>query len=345
MSIVEAKFKILCVDDEADITSTLQRVFRKDYDVVTTTSGAEAIRLIQSQPFDLVISDQRMPDVTGDMVLKCAKDTQPDSVRILLTGYSDIESLVKCVNSAGIYNYIAKPWEPEMLRLTVARALESVALKRKVTRLSEEVKNCYIDVVTMLSITCEGRDEDTSFHVLRVQHYTQQLALEMGLSAEDAEQVGLMSILHDIGKLYLPETILKKPSKLDDSEWALMRRHPELGVKILGEIPFFDIARKIVLAHHEKFDGSGYPNGLQGTEIPVVARIVAVADVFDVLTSHRPYKEPWDLEKAVAEIRSQAGLHFDPAVVNSFNSLLEKGIIQEILKSFQHDPDAGNNTL
>ena len=331
----EEKYKILCVDDEPDVIGTLRRAFRKDYDVVTTTSGLEGIELIKSQPFDLIISDQRMPEVTGDVVLKVAMEHQPDAIRILLTGYSDMDSLIKCVNDAGIYKYITKPWEPEMLRLTVLRALESLGLKRRLALFVDELKKGYFDVVTMLSVACEGKDEDTGSHVVKVQHYTEQLALVMGLAAEEANHFGLMSILHDIGKLYIPDSILKKPAKLDDTEWSLMQRHAEFGVKILGENSFFAIAREIAGAHHEKFDGSGYPNGLKGNDIPLSARLVAVADVFDALTSRRPYKEPWPVDKAISTMQSQAGSQFDPAVINGLNILFEKGVIQNIMLSFQ----------
>lgn len=334
----EEKFKILCVDDEPDIASTLRRFFRKDYEVTIATSGLEALGLIKTQPFDLIISDQRMPEVTGDMVLRFAMETQPDAVRILLTGYSDMESLIKSVNDAGIYKYITKPWEPEMLRLTVVRALESVSLKKKLDLFTQELKQGYIDVVTMLSVACEGKDEDTGSHVLRVQHYTEQLALEMGVNAADAEHFGLMSILHDIGKLYIPDNILKKPAKLDNEEWGHMQRHSEFGIKILGDNPFFNVAREIAAAHHEKFDGSGYPKGLKGEEIPLPGRIVAVADVFDALTSSRPYKEAWPVEKAIASMQAQAGSHFDPAIIDSLNALLEKGIVQNIMQSFHGKP-------
>jgi putative two-component system response regulator len=225
-----------------------------------------------------------------------------------------------------------------MLRLTVVRALESLALKKKVAHFAEELRKGYIDVVRMLSVACEGRDEDTGFHVLRVQHYTEQLALAMGLSAEEADHYGLMSILHDIGKLYVPDLILKKPAPLDDLEWDLMQHHTEHGVKILGDNPFFEIAREIAAAHHEKFDGSGYPKGLKGADIPLSARIVAVADVFDALTSRRPYKEPWPVDKAVAKVQSLSGSHFDPAIVTCLIALHEKGVIQDIMKSFHHVP-------
>ena len=345
MEMIAEKFRVLCVDDELDIVTTLRRALRKDYDVVTATSGAEGIELIKTQPFDLIISDQRMPEVTGDRVLKFAMEQQPEAIRILLTGYADMESLLKCVNDAGIYKYIPKPWEPEMLRLTVVRALESLSLKRKIAQFAKELKQGYVDVVTMLSVACEGRDEDTGLHVLRVQHYTEQLALGMGVAAEDAEHMGLMSILHDIGKLYVPDIILKKNTKLDNVEWDLMQHHAELGIKILGINPFFDVAREIAGAHHEKFDGSGYPKGLKSNDIPLSARIVAVADVFDALTSRRPYKEPWPIEKAVTTIQSLSGSHFDPAVIDCMNALLEKGIIQNIMKLFHHVPRAEYDPL
>lgn len=339
MKILDEKFKILFVDDEPDVVSTLKRAFRKNYDVVTCTSGADAIDLIKTQPLDLIVSDQRMPGVTGVEVLKCAMEHQPDAIRILLTGYSDMESLVKCINDAGIYKYISKPWEPEMLRLTVVRALETLGLRRKVAHFAKELRQGYVDVVTMLSVASEGKDEDTGFHVLRVQHYCEQLALEMGLTADDADHYGLMSILHDIGKLYIPDIVLKKPGKLDEMEWKQMQNHPDFGVKILGKNPFFDIAREIAGGHHEKFDGSGYPKGLKGDGIPLSARIVAVADVFDALISRRPYKEPWPLEKAVAQIQSMSGSNFDPKVVNCLNILVEKGVIQGIMKSYANPPD------
>lgn len=331
---LEKRYNILCVDDEPDIVDTLRRAFRKDYEVVATTSGLEGIELIKTRPFDLIICDQRMPGVTGDAVLKHALEQQPDSIRILLTGYSDMESLVKCINDSGIYKYITKPWEPEMLRLTVVRALESLSLKRNLAIASESLKRGYLDVVTMLSVACEGKDEATGFHVRRVQHYTKELALEMGVAYEEAEHFGLMSILHDIGKLYIPDTILKNATELDNVEWGIMQRHSEYGVKILGGNPFFAIAREIAGAHHEKFDGSGYPRGLKGQEIPLSARIVAVADVFDALTSRRPYKEPWFIEEAISAMQSLAGTHFDPAVISKLNVLMEKGIIQKIMQSY-----------
>lgn len=331
---VAGRFTLLCVDDEPDIVDNLFRTFRKGYTVLTATSGEEALELLKAQPVDLIISDQRMPGMTGDEVLKAARTLQPEAIRILLTGYSDLESLVKCVNEAGIYKYITKPWEPEHLKLTVTRAIEHLDVERRLRMAADQLKDAYHDAVTMLSIACEGKDEDTGFHVNRVQHFTEALAIEMGMGAEEAQHMGLMSILHDIGKLNIPDAILKKPAKLDPDEWAVMQTHAEHGVRILGDNPFYAIAREISRCHHENWDGSGYPNRLSQEAIPLSGRIVKVADVFDALTSRRPYKEPWPVERALGLLREESGRQFDPKVVEAFIRLHSSGVVTRILQEF-----------
>jgi putative two-component system response regulator len=329
------RFTVLVVDDEEDIVDSLYRAFRKDYRVVTATSGEAAVELLNSQSVDLVISDQRMPGMTGDEVLRVARTVQPEAVRILLTGYSDLESLVKCVNEAGIYKYLTKPWEPEQLKMTVSRALEHLDVSRKLKLAAEQLEEAYQDAVTMLSIACEGKDEDTGVHVQRVQHYTEALAGQMGLTAEAARHMGVMSILHDVGKLNIPDAILKKPARLDEAEWGVMQNHAEHGVRILGSNAFYAEAREIAGGHHENWDGSGYPKGLAGAAIPLSARIVKVADVFDALTSRRPYKEPWPLDKVLALLVEESGRQFDPAVVEAFVRLHEAGVIVGIMDRFR----------
>ncbi len=331
-----AQFTLLFVDDEPDIIDSLYRSFRKGYKVLTATSGHDAIELIKAHSVDLIISDQRMPGLTGDAVLKVAKELQPNAIRILLTGYSDLESLVKCVNEAGIYKYLTKPWEPEDLKLTVTRALEHLDLDRRLKLASEHLKDAYQDAVTMLSFACEGKDEDTGFHVQRVQHFAEALAREMGLSEEESRHMGVMSILHDVGKLNIPDAILKKPAKLDPDEWTIMQKHAEHGVRILGSNPFYEVAREIAGGHHENWDGSGYPQGLEGEETPLPARVVKVADVFDALTSRRPYKEPWPVEAALDVLREQSGKQFDPIIVTAFLRLHVAGTIGRILEEY-HD--------
>ena len=277
-----------------------------------------------------------MPVITGDKVLKFAREHQPEAIRILLTGYSDMETLVRCVNDAGIYKYLTKPWEPEMLRLTVDRALESLSLERRLKVATEKLREAHLNTVSMLCFACEGKDEDTGFHVQRIEEYSEKLAIELAFTPSEATLLGAMSRLHDIGKLSIPDAILKKPGKLDDDEWVVMKRHAENGVKILGDLSFYCLAREIAGGHHENFDGTGYPGGLQGEQIPLSARIVKVTDVFDALTSRRPYKEPWPIEQAAAELRLQTGKMFDPLVVNAFLALLDRGVIQDIIQRYSH---------
>lgn len=330
----QEKFRLLFVDDEPDILDSLRRAFRREYEVLTAASGTEGIEKLKTEHIDLVISDQRMPDISGDEVLKFALQTQPEAIRILLTGYSDMESLVRSVNEASIYKYITKPWEPEMLRLTVVRALESLSLTRRLNASTEQLKKAYLDAVTMLSVACEGKDEDTGFHVRRVQFYTEAIASELGIPKDEAEHIGVMSILHDIGKLYIPDIVLKKPAKLDREEWEIMKRHPEFGVRILGDNPFYQVAREIAVGHHENMDGSGYPKGVMGEAIPIAARIAKAADVFDALTSRRPYKEPWSVEKTLEWMESHINTQFDPTVIASLRRLHENGVIDRIMREY-----------
>ena len=327
-----SKFNLLFVDDEPDIVDSLKRGFRKAHTVLTATSGNEALELLKNNNVDLIISDQRMPGMTGDELLAKAKVMQPDSIRILLTGYSDLESMIKCVNEANIYKYLTKPWEPEVLKLTVDRALEHLDVSRKLKMAAEQLKDAYHDAVTMLSFACEGKDEETSLHVHRVQLYTEVLAREIGLADDDVIHLGIMSILHDIGKLNVSDVILKKPGKLDGDEWQVMKEHTENGVRILGNNQYYSVAREIAGNHHENWDGTGYPKGLKGEEIPLSARIVKIADVFDALTSRRPYKEPWHAERAIEYLKLQANYQFDPNVVEAFLRLQEMGTIEEIMQ-------------
>ncbi len=328
------RFTLLFIDDEPDIVDALRRLFRKKYRVLTATSGEAGIEIIRKEPVDLIICDQRMPDVTGDKVLATARTVRPEAIRILLTGYSDIEALINCVNEAGLYKYLTKPWEPEMLRLTVERALESLHLQRLLETTASELEEAYQNAVTMLSIACEGKDEETGNHVQRVQHYTAAMAMDLGVAEEQAQHMGVMSILHDVGKMSVPDAILKKPGKLTPEEWEIMKTHTTEGVRILGDHPFYAVAREIAGCHHENWDGSGYPEGLKGEEIPLCARIVKVADVFDALASRRPYKDPWPMPKILSYFEELKGSQFDPRVIESFMRLYDNGVIARIMEEY-----------
>ncbi|MGZ8173766.1 MULTISPECIES: HD domain-containing phosphohydrolase [Methylobacter] len=325
---------LLLVDDDPDVLATLTRSFRKGYKTLSANGGEEGIAFLNVHPVDLIICDQRMPNISGDQVLSHALQIQPDAIRILLTGYADVESLLTCVNDAHIYKYVTKPWDPAELNLTVVRALESLVLKRDLDTARDQLETAYKDAVVMLCLAAEGKDQDTSSHLYRVQHYTEALAVAMGVANETAAHMGLMSMLHDIGKLATPDAILKKPDKLTEEEWDIMREHPLAGVRILGNNPFYETAREISAGHHENYDGTGYPHRLRGDNIPLSARIVKIVDVFDALTTKRPYKEPWPMEEAITHIESHAGIMFDPAMVEELKNLFIDGTLTRIKSAF-----------
>ncbi len=213
----------------------------------------------------------------------------------------------------------------------IAQAIElkrySQQLEDRVRQRTAELREANFDAIYMLAVASEAKDQDTGDHVRRIQDYSQAMAQALGFAAHEAEEIGYSAILHDVGKMTVPDEVLKKPGRLSDSEWTVMRRHPLAGEHILADRPFFRTARLIARHHHERWDGTGYPDGITRDAIPMPARIVAVSDVFDALTSARPYKEAWPQARAVEEIRHGRDQHFDPAVVDAFDRLCADGTI------------------
>ena len=188
--------------------------------------------------------------------------------------------------------------------------------------------------IFMLGMASEMKDRETGNHINRIIYYTEAIARQMGVPNGQANAFGMSSMLHDLGKLGIPDRIIQKPGRLNDDEFKIVKSHPDLALKILGDNKWFELAREIAHCHHEKWDGSGYPGGLTGEDIPFAARIVAIADVWDALISERPYKQPWPMQEAIAEIKRSSGTHFDPAVVEAFVFLYEAGEIQKISAQF-----------
>lgn len=204
----------------------------------------------------------------------------------------------------------------------------SKVLEDKVQQRTRELHEANLDAIYALAVACEVRDQDTGEHVRRIEHYTRMLAMEMNLGESDAERIAYSSVLHDVGKLHIPDRILHKPGPLTDEERAKLEEHTIIGERILPSRPFFELARQIARSHHENFDGSGYPDGLKDGQIPLPARITHVADVFDALASARVYKPAWKLADAVNEIHLGTGSAFDPQVVAAFDRIIEKGLLQ-----------------
>jgi len=251
---------------------------------------------------------------------------------IFVTAKSEVKDEAEGFKVGGV-DYITKPISPSILEARVETHLalhnQRLDLENEVIIRTKELQDTRIEVINRLGLAAEFKDNETGLHVIRMSRYSEILARAIGMSSEQVAEILHAAPMHDIGKIGIPDHILLKPGKLDNEEWCEMQKHPEMGAKIIGphEPGLLETARTVALTHHENWDGSGYPNGLSGNDIPLVGRIVAIADVFDALTTERPYKKAWPVEKAVTFLKEQSGIHFDSKLVEAFISELP-----EILK-------------
>ncbi len=309
--------RLLLVDDEPTNLQVLRHVLQADYRLLFATDGARALQVAREQRPDLVLLDIMMPHMDGYAVCRALKaDAATASTPVIfITALNDSQDETAGFDVGGV-DYLTKPVSPPVVRARVRTHLSLVRM--------DELRETRLQIVQRLGRAAEYKDNETGLHVIRMSHFSQLLALAAGCSPAWAEDLLNAAPMHDVGKIGIPDAVLRKPGPLDADEWATMRRHPEIGAEIIGEHPsgVLQLAREIALAHHEKWDGSGYPRGLAGEAIPLSARIVAIADVFDALTTRRPYKEPWPVQEAMNHIAAQAGKHFDPALVALFAPLL-----------------------
>ena len=309
--------RLLLVDDEPTNLQVLRHVLQADYRLLFATDGARALQVAREQLPQLILLDIMMPGMDGYAVCRALKaDPATAGIPVIfVTALNDSQDETAGFD-VGAVDYITKPVSPPVVRARVRTHLSLVRM--------EELRETRLQIVQRLGRAAEYKDNETGLHVIRMSHFSKLLALAAGCSPAWAEDLLNAAPMHDVGKIGIPDAVLRKPGPLDADEWATMRRHPEIGAEIIGEYPsgVLQLAREIALAHHEKWDGSGYPRGLAGEAIPLSARIVAIADVFDALTTRRPYKEPWPVQDALDHIAAQAGKHFDPALVALFAPLL-----------------------
>ena len=309
--------RLLLVDDEPTNLQVLRHVLQADYRLLFATDGARALQVAREQLPQLILLDIMMPGMDGYAVCRALKaDPATAGIPVIfITALNDSQDETAGFDVGGV-DYLTKPVSPPVVRARVRTHLSLVRM--------EELRETRLQIVQRLGRAAEYKDNETGLHVIRMSHFSQLLALAAGCSPAWAEDLLNAAPMHDVGKIGIRDAVLRKPGPLDADEWATMRRHPEIGVEIIGEHPsgVLQLAREIALAHHEKWDGSGYPRGLAGEAIPLSARIVAIADVFDALTTRRPYKEPWPVQDALDHIAAQAGKHFDPALVALFAPLL-----------------------
>ncbi|MDK6078358.1 response regulator [Massilia varians] len=304
---------ILAVDDEASNLQLLRQILQDHYRLLFAKDGARALELARQERPDLVLLDVMMPGMSGYEVcasLKANPDTAAIPV-IFVTALTDTADELEGFE-AGAVDYITKPVSPPIVRARVRTHLSLVRM--------EELRATRLEIVQRLGLAAEYKDNETGLHVIRMSHFSRILGIAAGMSEVEADDLLHAAPMHDVGKIGIPDRILQKPGPLDPDEWQVMQSHVTIGAEIIGEHEggMLALASQIALTHHEKYDGSGYPNGLRGEDIPLVGRIVAIADVFDALTSKRPYKKAWTEDEALTFLREQKGRHFDPALVDLF---------------------------
>lgn len=310
---------ILCVDDEPNNLALLRQVLEPHYRLVFARDGNQALQAVAKHKPSLVLLDVEMPGMSGYSVAQQLKSsTLTEIIPIIFVTALDREIDERTGFACGGVDYITKPVSPLILQ---ARIRTHLSLVR-----SSALHRSHNDAIQMLGMAGHYNDSDTGAHIWRMAAYGRALAEAAGWSREDALLLEQAAPMHDTGKIGIPDAILKKPGKLDADEWVIMKRHTLIGHEILSrsEAPLFQLAATVALCHHERWDGSGYPQGLAGEAIPEVARIVAVVDVFDALVSQRPYKEAWPLEKVMAALEQARGKHFEPRLLDIFHTILPR---------------------
>ena len=304
---------ILLVDDEASNLQLLRQILQDHYRLLFAKDGPRALELARQETPALVLLDVMMPGMSGYEVCAALKaDPLTEAIPIIfVTALTDTADELEGF-AAGAVDYITKPVSPPIVRARVRTQLSLVRL--------DELRASRLAIVQRLGLAAEYKDNETGMHVIRMSHFSRLLGVAAGLSEQAADDLLHAAPMHDVGKIGIPDRILQKPGPLDADEWAVMQTHATIGADIIGvhASGMLALAHNIALTHHEKWDGSGYPRGLAGEAIPLEGRIVAIADVFDALTSVRPYKTAWTVEAAVAYLEEQKGRHFDAALVDLF---------------------------
>lgn len=329
----ENKLKILLVDDEEDNLALLYRTLRQDYQLFKTTSPLEALKILEETPIDIIISDHKMEEMDGVEFLRRSHEHHPQCVKLLVTAYSDSKILIDAINYGKIYRYIKKPWDPAELKIIVSASAEYFQLKKENDRLIYDLKELFSGTINAIIEALDAKDSFTMGRSRRVTFFALKMVVYLNLPVAEMGKLELAGLLHDIGMIGIPEDILNKTEALTPEEFESIKKHVEHGVKILEDIKQLKDVVEIIKYHHERFDGKGYPYGLKGDEIPLNARIIAIADAYDSMVSNRSYRAGLSHEEALKKIEEQSGKQFDPAIVNAFKAIVPQAI--KDLKEFE----------
>ncbi len=314
--------------------------------VESFTRPHDALKRLMEKRCDMLITDYMMPEMNGIELVKAFRQSDRQTPIVMVTAVGDNIALHMEALEAGVTDFLSKPIHTSMFKARLTNLLQlkkaQLILEDRALLLEEEVKKATASLIAreqetlqILGKTAEYKDPETGAHVARVAHYSRLLAKEMAQNEKFQEIIFYASPFHDIGKVGIPDAILLKEGKLNEGEFMLMKQHASMGYEILktSKSEYLKAGAVIAFSHHEKFDGTGYPNGLKGATIPLMGRIVAIADVFDALTSQRPYKQPWSLEKAFEFVQSEKGTYFDPLIVDCF--VRQKDKVRAIYEEFQ----------
>ncbi len=353
------KRSVLFVDDEPNILKSLQRLLRQEeMNVLCASTGQEALEILDKTPAQVLVTDQRMPEMSGVDLLSAVRERHPEIIRMMLTGFTEIKVAVEAINHGEIYRLITKPWNDDEIRATIRQAFEQADLKDEIKRLNRvtreqnfklqdmnrnleekvrertkqlarkhhELRTAYVQTVGALAEAVDAKDAYTRGHSERVGVYASKIAREMGFTKEFIERVYIAGLLHDVGKIGIPDAVITKPDKLTEEEYDEIKRHPEIGAKILEPVDFLADIVPCVRHHHEWYDGSslGYPDRLRNDAIPLPSRIILVADTVEAMTSDRPYRKALSIDCVVSELNKYSGSQFDPACTEAFLRLLDR---------------------
>ncbi len=332
-------YKIIAVDDEMGIVDSLSIFLKRSgYEFTGVTNPVEAVEHVKNEHFDLMILDFIMTPIHGDEVVEEIRKFNKDLYILLLTGHKDLAPPLETIRRLDIQGYCEKSDKFDQLLLLIESGIKSIAQMNEIKRINaelsdanEKLERAYLDSIETLRFTVEAKDPYTRGHSDRVSEYSVLLGKKLGLNDEDLKTLRIGGLFHDIGKIGVPDSILLKDSRLTDKEYSEIKNHPSIGAHILHNAVAFQDIIPIVKHHHERFDGNGYPGRLKGTDIPYFARIAAVADTFDAMTSKRTYRDAIPIEDVKLEIERCSGTQFDPDIARVFLDILNNSY-DEILE-------------
>lgn len=331
-------YKIIAVDDEEGIIDSLSIFLKRSgYNFTGITNPQEAIERVKNEHFDLMILDFIMTPFHGDQVVEEIRKFNKDLYILLLTGHKDLAPPLDTIKRLDIQGYCEKSDKFDQLLLLIESGIKSIMQMNEIKKINKELENAYLESIETLRYTVEAKDNYTKGHSDRVSAYSVLIGKHIGLSDDDLKALQIGGLFHDIGKIGVPDSILLKESKLTDDEYSEIKNHPSIGAHILSTATIFKNIIPIVKHHHERYDGHGYPSQLQGDKIPYLARITAIADSFDAMTSRRTYRDSLPIETVIEEFETCRGTQFDPELTDTFLDIIKNHFdeIKEIQEKYK----------